>query len=140
MVRVPRGAVQMIGAKQVVFVVTDRAGVFAQREVSAGPESDGTAPIYAGVNAGERVVTEGSFLLRAESLKLDAAQLTASNPPSVAPNQAAAHPPSRRAAQPSAQQTEVAQVDARPPEPAQHSPGRTEPGAVEPAEEGYEPD
>jgi len=140
MVRVPRGAVQMIGAKQVVFVVTDRAGVFAQREVSAGPESDGTAPIYAGVNAGERVVTEGSFLLRAESLKLDPAQLTASNPPSVAPNQAAAQPPSRQAVQPSAQQTEVDQVDAKPSQPSQHSPGRTQTVAVMLTEKGYQPD
>jgi len=35
-------------------------------------------PIYASLNAGERVVTEGSFLLRAESLKLNPGQLTAS--------------------------------------------------------------
>ncbi len=77
-VSVPRSAVQMIGAKQVVFVVTDKAGVFAQREVSAGSESNGVVPIYAGLNAGERVVTEGSFLLRAESLKLNPGQLTAS--------------------------------------------------------------
>src|SRR4029453_14153457 len=99
-VGVPRSAVQMIGAKQVVFVVIDKAGVFAQREVSAGPESDGHTMIYpglnaggrggkggghtmiyAGLNAGERVVTEGSFLLRAESLKLDPSQLTASKTP-----------------------------------------------------------
>ncbi|MGE0131273.1 MAG: efflux RND transporter periplasmic adaptor subunit [Blastocatellales bacterium] len=75
MVNVPRSAVQMIGAKQVVFVVTGKPGVFAQREVSAGPESNGLAPIYAGLGAGERVVTEGSFLLRAESLKLNPGQL-----------------------------------------------------------------
>src|SRR5262249_47840307 len=74
---VPRNAVQMIGGKQVIFVSTNQSGVFAQREVSAGPESNGVVPIYAGLNAGERVVTEGSFLLRAESLKLNPAQLTA---------------------------------------------------------------
>jgi membrane fusion protein, heavy metal efflux system len=71
---VPRSAVQIIGAKQVVFVATDRAGEFVQREVSIGPETNGMLPVYSGVSAGERVVTEGSFLLRAESLKLNPAQ------------------------------------------------------------------
>src|SRR5215813_9878835 len=139
MVRAPRGAVQRIGAKQVVFVVTDRAGVFAQREVSAGPESDGTAPIYAGLNAGERVVTEGSFLLRAESLKLDPAQLTASKPPSVAPT-LAAQAPSRQAVQPSAQQTQVDRADAKPSQPSQRIPDRTQTVAVMLTEKGYQPD
>jgi len=76
MVSVPRNAVQMIGTKQVVFVVTDKTGVFAQRQVSAGAESDGKTPVFAGLYPGERVVTEGSFLLRAESLKLNPSQLT----------------------------------------------------------------
>lgn len=75
-VSVPRGAVQMLGAKQVVFVVTDTSGVFVQREVSAGPGSNGVIPTQAGLNAGERVVTEGSFLLRAESLKLNPVEWT----------------------------------------------------------------
>ncbi|HKC87892.1 MAG TPA: efflux RND transporter periplasmic adaptor subunit [Blastocatellia bacterium] len=140
MVRVPRGAVQRIGAKQVVFVVTDRAGVFAQREVSAGPESDGTAPIYAGLNAGERVVTEGSFLLRAESLKFDPAQLTASKAQSVAPTQAAAQPTSRQAVQPSAQQTQVDQADAKPSQSSHRSLGRTQTVTVTLTEKGYQPD
>ncbi len=74
---VPRAAVQFIGAKQVVFVETAQPGVFAQRTVQAGSEANGLTPIYAGLNLGERVVTEGSFLLRAESLKLNPAQLTA---------------------------------------------------------------
>lgn len=77
MTSVPRAAVQLIGAKQVVFVETAQPGVFVQRAVQAGPESNGFAPIYAGLNAGECVVTEGSFLLRAERLKLSPAQLTA---------------------------------------------------------------
>lgn len=71
---VPRSAVQVIGAKQVVFVATDSSGEFVQRDVSIGPEIDGMLPVYSGVSAGERVVTEGSFLLRAESLKLNPAQ------------------------------------------------------------------
>jgi len=83
-VSVPRAAVQTIGAKQVVYVVTNQAGSFAQREVSAGVEADGLVPIYAGLDADERVVTEGSFLLRAESLKLNPAQLTAAATPPIA--------------------------------------------------------
>lgn len=71
---VPRSAVQTIGAKQIVYVATDRPGSFVQREVSTGQEVNGMQPVYNGVSAGERVVTEGSFLLRAESLKLNPAQ------------------------------------------------------------------
>ena len=77
---VPRAAVQTIGTKQIVFVATDRPGVYVQREVSVGPETNGFVTIYGGVTAGERVVTEGSFLLRAESLKLNPGQSTSSNP------------------------------------------------------------
>ena len=128
MVSLPRSAVQMIGAKQMVFVVTDKAGVFAQREVSAGPESEGMAPIYAGLNAGERVVTEGSFLLRAESLKLNPSQLTDSKTPSARPSQAA---------------TGLAQVDqagAKPAQSSQDSQVRTQSVTVTLSDKGYQPE
>jgi cobalt-zinc-cadmium efflux system membrane fusion protein len=81
---VPRSAIQTIGARQVVYLATDRPGSFVQREVAIGQEASGRIPVYSGVNAGERVVTEGSFLLRAESLKVNPAQSTA--PSSVASN------------------------------------------------------
>ncbi|HKP12750.1 MAG TPA: efflux RND transporter periplasmic adaptor subunit, partial [Blastocatellia bacterium] len=71
---VPRAAIQNVGARQVVFVAADQPGVFVQREVTVGPEANGMVPIYSGVSPGERVVTEGSFLLRAESLKLNPTQ------------------------------------------------------------------
>jgi RND family efflux transporter MFP subunit len=93
-VSIPRSAVQMIGAKKVVFVAANRPGVFAQREVSAGQESNGVVPIYAGLNVSERVVAEGSFLLRAESLKLNPSQLTASQNQSAASAQSVAQQPS----------------------------------------------
>lgn len=70
-VSVPTGAIQVLGAKQVVFVEMNQPGLFAQREVSTGQESNGRVPLYAGLNIGERIVTEGSFLLRAESLRLN---------------------------------------------------------------------
>lgn len=82
---VRRAAVQTIGTKQIVFVATDRPGVYVQREVTVGPETNGLVTIYSGVNAGERVVTEGSFLLRAESLKLNPGQSTSSNPQPAQP-------------------------------------------------------
>jgi plastocyanin len=92
----------------VVFVVTDKSGVFAQREVSAGPESNGVVPIQAGLNAGERVVTEGSFLLRAESLKLNPGQLTTSaTQPATKP---AAEPPNAKPLQSLQAQTQSVTV------------------------------
>ena len=74
---VPRAALQYIGGKQVVYIVADKSGSFAQRDVTAGAEVNGLTPILSGLAAGDRVVTEGSFLLRAESLKLNPAQLAA---------------------------------------------------------------
>lgn len=74
---VPLSAVQYIGGKQVVYLTTGQPGSFAQRDVTAGPEINGLTPILSGLAAGDRVVTEGSFLLRAESLKLNPAQLSA---------------------------------------------------------------
>jgi RND family efflux transporter MFP subunit len=73
---VPRSAVQTMGARQIVYVATNRPGSFVQREVSIGQEVNGRLPVYSGLSAGERVVTEGSFLLRAESLKLNPGQST----------------------------------------------------------------
>ncbi|MBI3653093.1 MAG: efflux RND transporter periplasmic adaptor subunit [Acidobacteria bacterium] len=84
-VNVPRAAVQLIGAKPVVFVATDQAGIFAQREVIAGAEANGSIAIFAGLNGGERIVTEGSFLLRAESLKLNPTQPTTPTKPMAMP-------------------------------------------------------
>jgi RND family efflux transporter MFP subunit len=67
---VPVAAVQQIGHQQVVFVATKEAHVFAMRPVRLGPETNGLYPVLEGLSAGERIVTGGSFLLRAEWLKL----------------------------------------------------------------------
>jgi RND family efflux transporter MFP subunit len=85
-----RAALQYIGGKQVVYLATDKAGSFIQREVNTGAEANGLIPVYSGLAAGERLVTEGSFLLRAESLKLNPAQLTAATPAPGQPSQAPA--------------------------------------------------
>ncbi len=63
---VPKDAVQSIGNQQSVFVATDKPSEFILRPVRLGPESNGFYPVTEGLNAGDRVVTAGSFLLRAE--------------------------------------------------------------------------
>ncbi|MGH9957244.1 MAG: efflux RND transporter periplasmic adaptor subunit [Pyrinomonadaceae bacterium] len=71
---VPKDAVQSINNQQVVFVTTKEPNVFALRPIRLGPEVNGRYPVLEGLNAGDRIVTEGSFLLRAEWLKQHATQ------------------------------------------------------------------
>jgi RND family efflux transporter MFP subunit len=67
---VPSSAVQTIGERSVVFLpVVDEEGTFVQRTVQLGPSHDGLSTIVNGLQPGETVVTEGSFLLRAELLR-----------------------------------------------------------------------
>ncbi len=66
---VPKDAVQNIANQQFVFVATDKPTEFVLRPVRVGPETAGLYPVLEGLSVGERVVTEGSFLLRAEWLK-----------------------------------------------------------------------
>ncbi|HEY8204072.1 MAG TPA: efflux RND transporter periplasmic adaptor subunit [Pyrinomonadaceae bacterium] len=66
---VPKAAVQTINNQQVVFVATDKSNEFIMRPVRVGAETKGSCPVLDGLSAGERVVTDGSFLLRAEWLK-----------------------------------------------------------------------
>jgi len=70
---VPTAAVQNINNQQVVFVATKEPNVFLLRPVRLGPEANGRYPVLEGLAVGERIVTEGSFLLRAEYLKSAAA-------------------------------------------------------------------
>jgi len=66
---VPKDAVQAIVNQQFVFVATEKPNEFALRPIRLGPESNGVYPVLEGLSAGEHVVVEGSFLLRAEWLK-----------------------------------------------------------------------
>ena len=66
---VTKDAVQTIGNQQFVFVATDKANEFVMRPVGLGAEGNGFYPVMGGLNVGDRVVTQGSFLLRAEWLK-----------------------------------------------------------------------
>ncbi len=69
----PKGAVQTMGNQQIVFVATDKPNEFILRPVRIGAEKNGFYPVLEGLSAGERVVTDGSFMLRAEWLKTNPA-------------------------------------------------------------------
>ena len=66
---VPKNAVQAIGNQQFVFIAGEKPNEFVLRAVRLGPESNGFYPVLEGLNTGERIVNEGSFMLRAEWLK-----------------------------------------------------------------------
>jgi hypothetical protein len=68
---VPKAAVQTIGDRQFVYVPgAARADQFLEREVVAGAINGDTVEILSGLAAGDRVVTAGSFFLRAERDRL----------------------------------------------------------------------
>ena len=66
---VPTTAVQNINDQQIIFVPTSDPNVFELRPVRLGPESEGRYQILEGLTVGDKVVTNGSFPLRAEWLK-----------------------------------------------------------------------
>ena len=66
---VPAAAVQLINNQQIVFTATSDPNKFELRPVRLGQASDGRIPVLEGLLQGERVVTNGSFMLRAEWLK-----------------------------------------------------------------------
>lgn len=68
---VPAAAVQNIDGKQIIFLATNDPTVFELRPVRLGSEVGGRYPILDGANVGDRVVTDGSFMLRAEWLKIN---------------------------------------------------------------------
>jgi membrane fusion protein, heavy metal efflux system len=67
---VPKQALQVIGPTSIVFVpVEGEPGRFLQRTVKTGEESVAGYRVLEGLKSGETVVTDGSFLLRAEALR-----------------------------------------------------------------------
>lgn len=62
-------AVQNIGDGMFVFVETAEKGKFEVRPVRLGPDSSGLRVVLEGLRVGEKVVTNGSFMLRAELQK-----------------------------------------------------------------------
>jgi len=67
---VPRAAVQMIGERSVVYVPAEgEEGKFVERAVRLGPPAGEFVPVLEGLKPGDKVVTDGSFFLRAEAAR-----------------------------------------------------------------------
>lgn len=66
---VPTAAVQNLRGSNFVFVTTDKPNVFIMKPVRLGPERNGEFEVIEGIKVGEKLVTDGSFLLRAEAAK-----------------------------------------------------------------------
>ena len=72
---VSQGAVQRVGDRTVVYLANTRnRGEFVEREVRLGAASGGLVEVRSGLHAGEAIVTEGSFLVRAERERLGAGE------------------------------------------------------------------
>jgi cobalt-zinc-cadmium efflux system membrane fusion protein len=68
---IPRTAVQNVGDRQVVYLVNpNEPGKFVEREVRLGDTAGEKVPVLAGVKAGDLIVSEGSFYVRAERERL----------------------------------------------------------------------
>jgi RND family efflux transporter MFP subunit len=67
---VPKAAIQAMASGSVVYLpVSLKEGRFLQRAVRIGEETGGGFHVLEGLAQGDTVVTEGSVLLRAESLR-----------------------------------------------------------------------
>jgi RND family efflux transporter MFP subunit len=67
---VPEAAVQSIGEGRFVFLpVKDNDGSFALREVRLGSAAGGYYSVLEGLKVNDEVVTDGSFILKAETLR-----------------------------------------------------------------------
>jgi cobalt-zinc-cadmium efflux system membrane fusion protein len=68
-ITLPREAVQTLEGKSVVFVSGEHEGEFRAREVRLGDTVDGRVVIASGLSSGERVVTRGAFIVKAQTMK-----------------------------------------------------------------------
>ena len=68
---VPKDAVQTIGDQKIVFQSTDDPKIFILRPIKTAQEKDNSYPVIEGIFVGDKIVGNGSFLLRAEFLKTD---------------------------------------------------------------------
>ncbi len=66
---IPTTAVQNMKEQKIVFAATDKPNIFLMKPVRLGSESNGQFVVLEGLNVGDKIVTDGSFLLRAEMLK-----------------------------------------------------------------------
>ena len=89
--RIPRAAVQRVGDRAVVYVTDPgQPGRFVEREVRLGDGSGNDVVVLSGLQTDDRVVTDGSFYVRAERDRLGVTPSMAQQPP-VAGAPAGAH-------------------------------------------------
>jgi membrane fusion protein, heavy metal efflux system len=70
-VTIPRSAVQTVGDRQVVYVASpSEPGKFGEREIRLGEAAGEQVEVVSGVKPGDRVVSKGSFFVRAERERL----------------------------------------------------------------------
>lgn len=63
-------AIQQVGDRSVVFIPkSDEPGSFEVRAIQIGGETDGYTAVISGIELGEKVVTKGSFVLKAQLQK-----------------------------------------------------------------------
>lgn len=62
-VEIPASSVFMMDSQYYLFIET-ADGHFSRQEVKVGTEADGKIPVFAGLNAGQKVVSEGALLLQ----------------------------------------------------------------------------
>lgn len=93
---IPQSAVQNLGGREVVYLVeSNRPGTFIEREVRLGGRVDGNVEVLAGLKAGDALVAQGSFFIRAERERLGLQRPAPRAPAAPAPRApAAAAPPS----------------------------------------------
>jgi hypothetical protein len=70
-VTIPKAAVQTVGDQSMVYVAGARAaGEFVERQVELGRVAGRDVQVLSGLSAGDSIVVEGSFFLRAEAERL----------------------------------------------------------------------
>jgi RND family efflux transporter MFP subunit len=79
--QVPRAAVQHVGDRTIVYIADPKQpGRFVEREVRLGAGTGHDAVVLSGVQAGDSIVTDGSFSVRAERDRLGITPSAASRP------------------------------------------------------------
>ena len=63
---IPRSAVLATGMQKLVYIAKGN-GIFEARQVELGPSSDDLYPVLAGLKPGERVATNGNFLIDSQT-------------------------------------------------------------------------
>jgi cobalt-zinc-cadmium efflux system membrane fusion protein len=73
-VAVPDEAIQTVEGRTAIFVpVPNEPGTFSKRTVAIGRSVGGRVPVYSGLKEGDLVVVKGTFILKAELGKAEAA-------------------------------------------------------------------